>query len=717
MRKISLSWNSRTPENIVTNDENFANISEFINKGKGDKWILNFYGYDNKESKAFIEKLQKMLMESIDDKNFLWKKEEIHFYCQDPQFHPHNVLQKLKRIPMHRSGVVILYEPIYYSYVISEHLNDKLDIHQELAEIFGKRNLLLLLFGNIPYDIHYFRGNSPLSKFLWREFEIKEYGKDELNVLCHLKENVGKNIIECSEGNFELAHGLETFWEEIEVEGRVTDLVNNFLEVPLRTKIEKLVYEKLAALSHFLENNKDKIKKKIDYVNVGIIRIKREKDSKLFKAYFDKNGLFDCKEVTVQTHPFYELAPKYEFENLIQESGFIENKGKIEIPPEINETDSKERLIELSHFIENNKDKIKEKIDYVNGGIIRIRREKGSKLFKAYFDKTALFDCKEITVQIQPFYELTPKDVFENTIRESGFIENKGKVESPPEISETYSKDFSQIAAYFETKKPMFILGAGNSLKSGAPDRKKLFKDILTQIYSDDEEKFEKMPYEELKENFQNTIKAHPQDDIRKRVIKLLSDLKPSIGHFHLMQLMKSEKIKIKVFITTNFDTLLEDSLMDYGIRSKDFIKLVSKENIDAHEWDLVNEFPNHLKIFKICGDMYYGSWLAVDDEAANNWIESAVEAMANVEDFRTSHFLIILGHKFEEIDLSKIFEKKKKQNMTIVYANPDETDCREFEKRYKHKCKSLKIIHGDFGKFDNFMEELSGRLRKRNLV
>jgi hypothetical protein len=615
MKKISLSWNSRTPENIVTNDENFVNISEFIKKGKGDKWILNFYSYDNNESKAFIEKLQTMLMESMDDKNFLCRKEEIHFYSRVPHFQPHNVLQKLKRIQMHRSGVVILYEPIDYSYVISEHLDEKLGIHQELAEIFEKRSLMLLLFGNIPYDIHYFRGNSPLTKFLWREYKIKEYGKDELNVLCHLKENVGKNIVEYSEGNFELAHGLETFWEEIELEGLVTGLVNNFLEVPLRTKIEKLVYEKLAALSHFLENNKDKIKNKIDYGN---------------------------------------------------------NKK------------------------------------------IRIIREKGSKLFKAYFDKTALFDCKEVSHQLKSFYELTPREVFENPIRESGFIENKGKIQPSVENNkDEYSDIFAQIASYFHESSPTFILGAGNSLTSGAPDRIKMFRHILKTIYKSRRDQFENMSNDEIKNEFQELVDSgHRRDNLLSRVREQLDALKPSIGHFYLSQLIKAGKIK--VLITTNFDTLLEDSLMDYGIRSRKFIRLVAKEIMDINQWKWVNKFPELLKIFKICGDIYYGSWLAVDDKSAKTWIKKTVPVMRQVNAFRDSDFFIILGHKFDEINLSNIFDNKAAEDLTIVYANPDESDCKKFLQDYDHYSNDIIPIKGSYGEFDNFMQELSSRLKEK---
>lgn len=621
MIKKPLSWNSRTPEDRIVTDKDFKSISEFIEKRKGDKWIINFYGYDNEESKTFIEKIQNMLRDStdsMDDKHFKWWKEEIHFYSQNPQFQPSKVLQKLKKIPKHRSGVVILYEPIDYGYVIAEHMDEKDNIHQQIARIFGENNLLLLLFGNIPYDIHYFKGNSPLRGFVWRGFEIKEYGKNELNVLCHLKENVGKNIIEYSEGNFELAHGLETFWEEIEVEGRVTDLVHNFLEVPLRTKIEKLVYEKLAALSHFLENNKDKIKKKIDYVN---------------------------------------------------------------------------------------------------GGIIRIKREKGSKLFKAYFDKTALFDCKEVTVQIQHFYELTPKDVFENPIRESGFIENKGKIPSSVENNkDEYSDIFAQIAFYFHDSSPTFILGAGNSLTSGAPDRIKMFQHILETIYHSRRAQFESMSNDEIKNEFQNLIDSgHRRDNLLSVVREQLDALKPSIGHFHLSQLVKAGKVK--VLITTNFDTLLEDSLMDYGIRSREFIRLVEKENMDPNEWKWINKFPGLLKIFKICGDIYYGSWLAVDDKSAKTWIKKAIPVMRQVNAYRDSDFFIILGHKFDEIDLSKIFDDKAEEDLTIVYANPDESDCEKFLKNYGHYSDDIIPISGHYGEFDNFMQELCRRLRERNLI
>lgn len=618
MEKIALSWNSRTPEGIIANDENFKDIVAFIKKGKvdGGKWIINFYGYDNEESKAFREKLIAVLKKEISDKNFRWEEEEIHFFAQESQHSPEELLQKFERIPTQESGIVPLYEPIDYRYIISAQKDRKYDIHKKIANIFEKKKLFLFLFGNIPYDIHHFEENSPLMKYIWREFEIKEYNENELKILVQLKEKIVSRILKYTNGNFGLVSGLEAFWEEIKVEDRVNDLLNNFLEIPIKTEIEKMVYEKLECLSGFLKNNQDLIKQRINY----------------------------------------------------------------------------------------DKDKIS------------ITKEKSNEVFKAYFDKTALFNKKEVTPELQTSYELEPKVVFAQTINESGFIKNKGKIESPQRITKDYSREFSDIASYFETKKPIFILGAGNSLVSGSPDRRTLFIEVLEQINPDDKGVLEEMPYMELRKNFQNLITSRAHDDIRYRVIKLLRDLKPSIGHFHLSQLVKSEKSQVKVLITTNFDTLLEDSLMDYGIRSRDFIKLVSEENINADEWDWVNNFPEHLKIFKICGDMYYESWFAVDDDAANNWIESALKALVKLDDFRQSSFFIILGHKFEEIDLGKIFEEKLEQNLTVVYANPNEGDCQQFEQRYRHKCK-LTWISGDSGKFDNFMEELCRRLRERKLI
>ncbi len=617
MDKITLSWNSRTPGGIIARDENFKSIVDFIKKGKEDKWIINFYGYDNVESQGFRKKLINMLQNEIKDENFCWEVDkEMHFFAQESQYSPEELLQKLNEISGQKSGIVTLYEPIDYRYKITDHKDRKYKIHKDIATIFKEKKLFLLLFGNISYDIHHFEENSPLSEFVWREFTIKEYEKGELKVLKQLKETIDERILGYTDGNFGLVSGLEAFWGEIKVEDRINDLLNNFLEIPLKTKLEKMVYEKLAELSGFLENNRDKIEKKIEYID-------------------------------------------------------IEKK-------------------------------------------ISILKEKSSELFKAYFDKAALFDSKEVTDQLQLKYELTPKAVFARTVNESGFIKNKGKIEPP--LGETHVNKFSRITAYFETKKPIFILGAGNSLLSGAPDRRTLFKEILKQIDPGDEDVLEKMPFTELKRKFQELIRSQAPDDIRYRVIKLLKNLKPSIGHFHLTQLAISKKCKVKVFITTNFDTLLEDSLMDYFIRSKDFIKLVSQENLNPHEWDWINDFPDHLKLFKICGDIYYGSWLAVDDYAANNWIECALNAIVNVEDFRQSNFFIILGHKFEEIDLSKIFEGKSSQDLTVVYANPDERDCREFESKYSHKCK-ITSISGDLGKFDNFMEELCRGLRKRNLV
>jgi len=616
MSKITLPWNSRTPENRIFDDSNYKSIVDFIKAGKSNEWIVNFFCYDNVESEALREKLKGMLSKQCTDANFMWKEFEIHFYSEDSQSQVDRILRELDALPDHQSGIVMLYQSIDFGYIISRHTDKKLEIHKQLAEIFEQKKLILFLFGNIPYDLHYSKENSPLTKFVWKEFEICAYRKEDIDILKQIESHIDETVLEYSGGNFELVHGVESFLELVKLNERVTDLVKNFYEVPLKTKTRKLVNEKLLALSSFLEKNQSEIGGKIEYV-------------------------------------------------------------------------------------ENNE--------------IRIIKEDETQLIKDYFDKTALFDTEERDQQLVTHYVLQPKKIFEEIVHGNGFIEGKGKIKTAVSVGENYENDFAQIAACFEFRSPIFILGAGNSMTAGAPDRKRLFREILSQIFPNED--FETMPYKELKRRFQELISGHARDDIRWRVMKFLDDLSPSIGHFLLAKLVKSEKIAVRTFITTNFDTLIEDSLMDYGIRSRNFLKMVSKENIDLNEWKWVNQFPQHLKLFKICGDVYYGSWLAVDDNAANCWIENTVKAINKVTAFNESNFFIILGHKFEEIDLYRLFDNKESENLVIVYANPDESDCEKFRDKFSAKCIQLHIVSGKMGEFDNFMEKLCEHLKRKGLV
>lgn len=374
-------------------------------------------------------------------------------------------------------------------------------------------------------------------------------------------------------------------------------------------------------------------------------------------------------------------------------------------------------LNHLRHFIQ---------INYMNGGNdcldiendnSRIWIKSDLVLLKNHFEKTSLFAISTKKRNIAPFWVVEPKPEF------AGMIDVKCFGQEPLPISvlddqKELAGIIDPIAALFDGQVPVFFLGAGNSLASGAPDRRKLFVDILGQVYPDRAAEWSALAYQELTERFADVMKKMGAGDIRKRVIRFLAGCHPGAGHFYLSMLAKHGLVK--TLITTNFDSLVEDALMDYGLRSRNFLKLVAEADCPTDEWTWLNEEPyrSMVKLFKICGDIHAGPWLAVEDDTAARSIQCAVFALEGVDEFRNASFFIILGHKFEVVSLSRILSanppKKTSDRPVVVYVNPDERDCAAFQTHY---CAFANIttVSGELGEFDHFMQALCENLRSRN--
>jgi hypothetical protein len=614
MKEIALSWNSRTKNEKVLKDKDFKEIVEFLNNRNPNEWIFGFYSCDNNETREFIKKLERLLMDAREGENFHWINKTIVFSDKDAMSNTEKIIKELKDFPKFQSGILALFEPIDFDCMMPEVMKQKYSFHTKLVSLLSDSSLTLFVFENINFDLEYIEENSPLEKHVKHLYKIPGYRADELKILKPFKNELGQGIVDYCDGQSEIISKLENFWRDISLEDRLKKSAANFIDLPIQTFLSEVVRSKLISISRLLDRINKEFQDQIEYNS--------ENNTILIKM----------------------------------NQNFIKNQ----------------------------------------------------------FLKTGLFNCE---IKIDQKYLLTPRKQFEEAINESKFIHNKGNIQSSFVLNNDYSDIFSQIATYFNDSIPTFILGAGNSLTSGAPDRKRMFQHILKTVYKRNKSQFDNMSYKELKNNFQKLINSgYRKNSLLFIVRDQLNAIKPSVGHFHLSQLVKEGKVKL--FITTNFDTLLEDSLMDYGIRSKEFVRLVAKgKKMAAGEWEWVNKFPGLLKIFKICGDIYYGSSMAVDDNTANIWIETAVAALEQVKAYRDSDFFIILGHKFEEIDLNRIFDNRPDEDLTIIYANPNESDCEKFKDRHGHKCSDLKLINGYYGEFDNFMQELCQCLREGELA
>ncbi|MCK4764720.1 MAG: SIR2 family protein [Candidatus Aminicenantes bacterium] len=618
MEPKELCWNSRTGESIIKADRDFREIIGFLGVKDPDKFIMAFYSYFDKETKAFMQVIKK-LFEEIRPKNFQWLDKEISFSENTPEKSPEKILEELRDIPDYHSGVVTLFEPIDYGYVDEMR---KYGFHMSLTNLFSSRNFKLFLFGNIAYDLHYVQQNSPLNQYVKESYKISGYKDNEIRFLSAAQKNIFKKISDkCEDGfdivSFDVVSSLENFWEEINLEKRVVELVERFMEVPIKTEIERQAMKKLSGLQQFLKNKGELVKGQIKPSDDG---------------------------------------------------------GKI---------------------------------------IMNVSGE--SDLFKAYFDRTALFNIERIASGQK--YIFTPKEIFKAVFSNSDFM-NK-KIDVPQEPDEKTNEKFKHIADFFKARKPMFLLGTGTSLMSGAPDHQNFIRQI-SGIDKDDKLK----PKELFLEFDKYMEKIATVFDIRQKMIPLLSQLKPSIGHFFLAQLV--ERKYTDVIITTNYDTLIEDSLMDFGIRSSKFLKIVGSTD-KKWDWKWVNDLQDDpLKIFKICGDVLHGEKFAIKSKDAETFISTAVKELETIIKTPKRNMFIILGHALKENSIFDLLFKYSTENTVIVYVNCNPFEaaldngepCPGFRKAVKAKkinkngARIFEIDNPHYGLFDNFMERLYHELK-----
>jgi uncharacterized protein YdhG (YjbR/CyaY superfamily) len=585
-----------------------------------DRPIVGFQCYSDRQTK-FIKKTIKEFIETkyqcreIDFPSFgdLKKQKGIdnsRDYYQELITIVRNEL-KTTETPMQKK-FLLLYEPIDFNYkILDSGDKQKTNFHTLLTRFIKERGCKMLIFGNIPYEIFQFGARSPLIEFIYKIFTINEFSINQVQGFDVLEKHIKKYIYEKTKGHFEILPTIESFCENININKRLIQLIDRFIDIPVNTQQNIQVKKQLKALSQFISNNKERL-------------------------------------------------PSITFD---------EEKGEIRFPQQ-------------------------------------------SKLLKAYFEKTSLFECKMSDNQ----YIITPKSTFRKCIENVGFIGNQGEIK-PLAIpnEETKTKDeasISEIVSYFRTSKPVFIMGAGTSIESGAPDNIKLMNSILCKLHS-----IRGIEYKEIKDvneligTFRKWVNMEDINTLRRYLLPKLEGLKPSIGHFYLAQFLFDKRINI--VLTTNFDTLIEDALMDFGIRSNQLIKLIGSENTD---WKWLNKINRHrLKIFKLCGDLFYGDHPALSDEKAKKWIRNASPQLKKIMERHDSKRIIIIGHTLSEPsfpDLLANYREFIDDDVRAAFVNPDPSACQRFKNIYAGDFNDIITISGELAYFSNFMEKLYEKLK-----
>ena len=205
-----------------------------------------------------------------------------------------------------------------------------------------------------------------------------------------------------------------------------------------------------------------------------------------------------------------------------------------------------------------------------------------------------------------------------------------------------------------EHKPYILLLGAGASIRSeclGWPELCKLYceKHSITPDDVDYIAAFRKQKINKL--------------DTYLAFAKSLSNKEPSIGYYHLANLIKQRVFE--TIITTNFDNLLEKTLAN--MMPIDEIKvLIRGEVTDEYITNFIKEGVPKIKIIKLHGDLQSNIFFYKDKQ------DPISLDLQNVLKDSIKNGSIIVGHEMEDDDLLAIYNGNDAYNYFINPQSPN---------------------------------------------
>lgn len=212
-----------------------------------------------------------------------------------------------------------------------------------------------------------------------------------------------------------------------------------------------------------------------------------------------------------------------------------------------------------------------------------------------------------------------------------------------------------------------FFLGAGASISSGIPSGGDLVwhfkREILSSSGKINGEKYRDLKIEDNKKTIQSFFvekdenkvtnqysyyfnECYPDSLVRKEFLtELVRDKKPSIGFMCLSALVEQQKIN--TVWTTNFDDLIEKSIISLNFRS---CQIVSPDNAGK-----VNHFKTDIPtVVKLHGDFRYDPLQNTEDE-----LQKLEESLHNyLLEASTKRGLIVIGYSGSDESVLKTLEK-----------------------------------------------------------
>ncbi len=251
------------------------------------------------------------------------------------------------------------------------------------------------------------------------------------------------------------------------------------------------------------------------------------------------------------------------------------------------------------------------------------------------------------------------------------------------------------------TNQPPYVLllGAGASLASGAPKIKQVIDDIVSTLGGRSPEA---MSDAEKGDTFYKVLDRLSSAERYSILRKYLSQAAPSAGYRHLAALVKVGYFN--TLLTTNFDTFLEDSLSDTGLRARDFVVAMVGADSERLIQDAIGETGPRIRIIKLHGDLSCA--FAFTPEEVTRF---SAQTKSLLQDY-LARDIVIVGHTMRDEEINRCV---KTMGGTLWYVNPDQSLTDDFMLRVLSIRKGY-VITGEYGYFDRFFGELADLLLYR---
>ncbi len=182
----------------------------------------------------------------------------------------------------------------------------------------------------------------------------------------------------------------------------------------------------------------------------------------------------------------------------------------------------------------------------------------------------------------------------------------------------------------------VFFIGAGLSINSGLLSWHDITKKLKTKLNPKSDENDPIL----IAQFFRNQFGERELiNTIRESIIK--QSIQPSKSHLSLCDL------PVNVYYTTNYDTLLEDTLREFGKPAH-----VITEDRELAFWDENKE----VQVIKLHGDINRSSTLVISEDDYVRFINQNIGIQRKLEDTFTYKTLIFLGYSMRDRNINYIY-------------------------------------------------------------